>query len=115
MANKGGVVAIAGAAGLLALFAFTKKAKASTGPSGPPPVSEAECKTAKANRANITAAIKDIDQDIATANANMQAAANAGAEDELAYWTGVRAQLQGIRAQAVASRNNVDAFLTKCD
>lgn len=102
-------------AGLLALFAFTRKAKASTPNRGVPAITKAECDTAKGNRASVQQSINEIDKDINTASANMSASANAGDEEQLAYWTSVRSQLQGIRAQAVASRNNIDAFLEQCD
>lgn len=115
MASKGGLVAVGGIGlSLLALLAFSKDAKAAPAPTGVPPISEAECEQAKANRANINQALKDVDQDIGTASSNMQAAADAGDEAQLAYWASVRSQLQGIRASVVAQRTQIDAFLEQC-
>lgn len=116
MASKGGVIAVAAGAGLLALFAFTRKAKANPKQTpAPEDMHSAEaCKAYKVSRTSLVNARSQIQSQLNDVNNAMAAAADAGDEAALANLVSIRQNLQGALANANGEIAKVDNLIAGC-
>lgn len=117
MASKGGVIAVGSIAGLLALFAFTRKAKAATKRTPVPEDlhSKEACDAYKSSRSKLIKDKNQLESQLNSVNNALQAAVDAGDEAYAIQLAATRQGLINTLATVHAAIADLNGRIIDCD